>query len=647
MGTFLRSHTRHVLAVLVVCVGLTAQVVPHTAQANTPSSSGSQLLSVAPEAVAERILVTWDDRFTARDMTVASLAAAGVLTDATRIPITATIDAVTSKNVAGAVDALKSAPGVRAAQADEPVVVSLASLPQAPPATDPGYPSQWALENTGQVIPNTNLQTVAGVDIRARTAWAITQGSPDVVVAVIDTAIDATHPDLAGAVVAERPVVANIDSTSRMHGTTVAAVIAARKDNGFGIAGIAPNVGILSIAAFESMGDGEARSSTAVLVRAFDEAKAFGADVINASWVTTSGSNNTNTDSLETLRVAIQDAGVPVVAAAGNDGAALTTDGPYFPAGWVLPNLVTVAAIQPDGQLASFSNRGASVVDIAAPGAGISTVSIGGQAVLANGTSYAAPYVAGALALARSIAPYATTGELVDAVSWSSRLLPDVAAFTATSGMLDAGALVHGVQRPVCGAISHPSAGFPDVTGQNVHARAVDCVFAVGVTRGLRDGTFNPSGTVTRAQMATFLANIVNRVVTLPPAPDAGFPDVVAGSTHDASINRLTELGIIRGDASGNFNPDRPVTRANLAAFLVRTYEVLSDTSQPPSRRWFADTENNTHVNAIDRARELGLVRGTSATTFAPNDPTRRDQMASLLARMADALVRDGVQLPF
>ena len=642
-----RSIVTRLVAAFVVCVSLTAQLAPQVANARDTATEPNGLLSIAPEAVAARILVTWDVTFTGRDDVIATLAAAGHVTSDSRTRITDTIDAVVSSDVTAAIAAMSGMPGVVDVQPDRPVVVSLSSLPQAPPATDPGYPSQWALENTGQVIPNTNLQAVAGIDIRARTAWAITQGRPDVIVAVIDTAIDASHPDLAGAVVAERFVVDNANTTSRQHGTTVAAVIAARKDNGFGIAGIAPNVGILSIAAFESIGDGEARSSTAVLVRAFDEAKTYGVHVINASWVTTAGSQTASAEALEALRLAIRDAGVPVVAAAGNDGTVLSEAGPYFPAAWVLPNLVTVAAVQPNGALAGFSNRGAGVVDIAAPGAAISTVSVGGQAVLASGTSYAAPYVAGALALARSIAPYATTGDLVDAVSWSSRHLSGFDAFTATSGMLDAGALVHGVQRPVCGAINRPSANFTDVQSSNVHARAVDCVKAIGVTSGLADGTFNPSGTVTRAQMASFLANIVNRVLTLPPAPDAGFPDVAPGSTHDASINRLTQLGIIRGDASGQFNPNRPVTRANLASFLVRTYDVLTDTSAPPSRRWFADTEGNTHVNAIDRARELGLVRGTSATTFAPNDPTRRDQMASLLARTADALVRDGVQLPF
>lgn len=642
-----RPAARHRIAVLVVCLGLAMPVASHQAHADLPAANADTLLAVTPDAIATRVLVTWDDTTTDRDFTTRSLHIEGLLDTPARIRITDTIDVVTTSSVNATIARLRSTPGVRDAQPDQPVVVSLSSLPQAPPATDPGYASQWALENVGQVIPNNTAPAVAGIDIRARTAWAITQGRPDVVVAVIDTAIDATHPDLAGAVVAERPVVANADTTSRMHGTTVAAVIAARKDNGFGIAGIAPNVGILSIAAFESIGDGEARSSTAVLVRAFDEAKTFGADVINASWVTTEGSQTASAEALEALRIAIRDAGVPVVAAAGNDGAQLSTAGPYFPASWVLPNLVTVAAVRSDGAIAGFSNRGATVIDVAAPGAAIATVSVGGQAVLASGTSYAAPYVAGAIALARSIAPYASASELVDAVSWSSRLLPGSQNVTATSGMLDAGALVHGVQRPVCGAVSHPAAGFPDVSSNNVHRQSVDCVASIGVTRGLADGTFNPQGTVTRAQMATFLANIVNRVVTLEPAPDAGFPDVVAGSTHDASINRLAALGIVQGDATGKFNPDRPVTRANLAAFLVRTHDVLIREPQAPTRRWFADIADNTHVNAIDRARELGLVRGTSQTTFGPNDPTRRDQMASLLARMADALVRDGAELPF
>jgi hypothetical protein len=468
-------------------------------------------------------------------------------------------------------------------------------------------------------------------------AWATTTGAPDVTVAVIDTEVDTSHPDLDG-VVAESLDLTEGTGGSRLHGTAVTSVIAARADDGFGMAGVAPDIQVHVIGVFSGEGEDPGTSTLSAVTRGFEAATELGADVINASWVS-AGDH-------PMLRAAVEDAGVPVVAASGNDGRELTEDSLVHPAVYDAPNLITVTAVGPDGTVPIFANVGKEVVDLAAPGRAIIGAALDGQHAWFDGTSFAAPYVSGALALARTVAPYASTGDLIDAARWTSRAEPGLVRLTNTAGMLDVDALLRGIQRPVCRSDLLPESDFRDVSDDNGHRSSIDCVVSRQVMRGRGDGIFDPSSEVTRAQVASVLTAVVEQLQPdLEDPPPAGFTDVADTSVHAGSIDRLADLGIVSGREDGRFLPEASVTRGQLAALLVRTHRLLIGGDVTPTRTWFTDTDGTTHADAISRARDLGLVRGVSRLTFAPEVGARRDQVASLFAAQLDALAREGATL--
>lgn len=186
-----------------------------------------------------------------------------------------------------------------------------------------------------------------------------------------------------------------------------------------------------------------------------------------------------------------------------------------------------------------------------------------------------------------------------------------------------------------------PAAPFPDIRG-NTHREAIDCITWYGLTNGTRDETFAPADTLTRSRMAAFLARLVERAgVRLPSARDQGFTDV-AGSAHADPINQLASLGIVEGLTATTYGPKEPVTRAQMATFLVRAYERVSGERLTTGRDWFPDDGGIAHEDAINRAAEAGFVTGLTSSAYGPQRTVRRDQLASFLARALDRLVARG-----
>jgi hypothetical protein len=201
---------------------------------------------------------------------------------------------------------------------------------------------------------------------------------------------------------------------------------------------------------------------------------------------------------------------------------------------------------------------------------------------------------------------------------------------------------------PACPEGQVPAAGFVDVVPTSVHAPAIDCIASYGITVGVSATTYEPGGTVTRAQKASFVARLLRAAGAELPDVDMEAFDDIAGSTHAVAISQLAELGIVEGRGSGVFLPSSPVTRAQSASMIVRALDlVLEEPLSTPDQGPFVDTAGSTHETAIDRAAEAGIVRGTTPTTFEPNADNRRDQMASMLARTLEVLATEGhVQPP-
>lgn len=189
-----------------------------------------------------------------------------------------------------------------------------------------------------------------------------------------------------------------------------------------------------------------------------------------------------------------------------------------------------------------------------------------------------------------------------------------------------------------------PPARYVDVDPGSVHARAISCMTSWRVTNGTATGTYAPTAVVTREQMASFVARLLDATHTgLPPAssvPDAFGDD--EGSGHEANINRLAAAGIVSGTEPGRFSPQASVSRAQMATFLVRAAHHALGQPLAPGPDAFGDDGHSVHRANIDAAAGEGIVTGTGPGAFSPELAVSRAQMAGFLARLADLLVDGG-----
>ena len=185
---------------------------------------------------------------------------------------------------------------------------------------------------------------------------------------------------------------------------------------------------------------------------------------------------------------------------------------------------------------------------------------------------------------------------------------------------------------------------YTDVPSGSTHARAVNCMTAWQVTSGTGPGTYAPAANVTREQMASFVARLVDATDRdLPPAgavPDAFTDDESSG--HEDNINRLAAAGIIGGTGGGRYSPQSPVARGQMATFLARAAAYVLGRSLPIGSDVFADDNTSIHADNIDAVAAAGIATGTNPGVFSPNATVSRGQMAGFLARLADLVVDDG-----
>ena len=176
------------------------------------------------------------------------------------------------------------------------------------------------------------------------------------------------------------------------------------------------------------------------------------------------------------------------------------------------------------------------------------------------------------------------------------------------------------------GEVFPPGGSFVDDDG-NTHEGMIERIAARGITFGCEPALYCPTASVTRGQMASFLA----RAFSLPAPSDDHFDDD-SGSTHEDNINRIYEAGISTGFADGTYRPDVVVSRAQMGSFLARAVGLTAVASGP-----FVDV-SGVHAGNINAIYEAGITTGCAlgATYYCPDDPVRRDQMASFLGRALD-----------
>jgi hypothetical protein len=193
------------------------------------------------------------------------------------------------------------------------------------------------------------------------------------------------------------------------------------------------------------------------------------------------------------------------------------------------------------------------------------------------------------------------------------------------------------VPNAACGQDT-PQAAFPDRdAAAETHRRNVDCVAARGVAQG-SDGAYQPLETVTRAQMASFVARTLEAGGhQLPPPQDQGFEDV-HDSVHRDRIRQLAEAGIVRGRTADRYEPRGEVTRAQMASYLVRAASWAHDAEYQPRGEdaYFLDIEDSVHADNVRAGYELFLFEGTRPGEYEPGRAVRRDAMATFLTRSLD-----------
>ncbi|ASD62057.1 S8 family serine peptidase [Bdellovibrio bacteriovorus] len=305
---------------------------------------------------------------------------------------------------------------------------------------DPMLGQLWGMINTGQA-DSQKREGIAGIDIGAAQAWDITTGSKDVVVAVIDTGINYNHPDLksnlwtndaelngkagvdddgngiiddiygANFVTAAKPTGNPLDDHG--HGSHCSGTIGASGDDGKGLVGVAWNVRIMGVKFLSASGSGSLDGA----LKAIDYATSKGAKILSNSW----GGGGYS----ETLKQAIERsnaAGTLFVAAAGNESNNNDSN-PTYPATYDVPNVLSVAAIDNRGQIASFSNYGKTKVHVGAPGVNIVSSITGAGYDSWSGTSMATPHVSGMAVLLATAEPNLTGIEMKERIIATSKPL--------------------------------------------------------------------------------------------------------------------------------------------------------------------------------------------------------------------------------
>ena len=319
------------------------------------------------------------------------------------------------------------------------------------PADGPYFDQLWALQNSGQTL--VGVTGTSDADPDAVEAWDLTTGSADVTVAIVDSGIDTTHPDLSanawtnpGETGSGREANGRDDDGNGLvddrrgwdwsdgdgdpadangHGTHVAGTVGARGGNGTGTAGVSWNVRLMPLRVLDRYGSGTLDD----VVGAYAYAARNGARVVNMSF----GGNRFSRAEYDAIRSASE---VLFVAAAGNNGQDSDV-APAYPCAYDLDNVVCVAASDQRDALAGFSNYGARSVDLAAPGVNVLSTQPGAAYGYADGTSMATPHVTGAAALVLARRPAASPSDVKGALLGSVDPGSSLVGKTVTGGRLN------------------------------------------------------------------------------------------------------------------------------------------------------------------------------------------------------------------
>ena len=466
------------------------------------------------------------------------------------------------------------------------------------------------------ITPNdTQFSSLWGMlSIQAPSAWDVTTGSPNITVAVIDTGIEYTHPDLSENIATNAGEIPSngIDDDrngfiddyygydfinndgnpmdDHYHGTHCAGTVGARGNNARGVAGVAWNVKLMPVKVLSSTGSG----SYASVIGGINYAVKRGVKVLSMSL-----SGSAYSQALEDAIINARNNGVLIVAAAGNS--ALNTDiYPAYPAASTQDNVLSVAATASGDVLASFSNWGPTSVDVAAPGADILSTYLGGQYAWASGTSMATPHVAGMAAMVLSVNPTLSYGQV------KSILLGTVDPIGSLSGKMVSGGRVN-LKNAVARALQ-----------PNTTPTAAPSLTATATATSTRTPTPTPTKTPTISATTTIAATptyTATATVTRTPTPTPSrTPTATPTRTPTATATRTPTATQTRTPTA---TPTRTPT-ATPTRTPTRTPTVTpTRTPTPTATRTYTATPTRTPTAAPTRTSTATPTR-TFTPTYTP-----------------------------
>jgi thermitase len=516
---------------------------------------------------------------------------------------------------------------------------------------------------------------------QAEKAWdAGFTGSKSVVVGIVDEGIDITHPDLAANVWVNPFEIAGdgfdndgngyiddvngwdfysndagvYDGSADDHGTHVAGTIGGVGGNGVGVAGVSWNVTMISTKFLGADG-----GTTANAIKAID----YLTDLKTRHGVNLVASNNSwggggYSSALHSAIIRGANAGILFVAAAGNggsDGVGDSNDATaYYPTNYSTLQgtttqraasyeaVISVAALASNGGLASFSNYGATTVDLAAPGSGINSTLPGGGYGSYSGTSMATPHVTGAVALYAAAFPGASATTIRSAILNSSRATSSLAGKTVSGGRLDVAAALNAA--PPVGISVRGSSVVEGNSGATPLAFTISLSAASASTVTVNYATANGSATAGSDYTAssgtlTFLPGETSKTVVVDVIGDT---TAEANETFSLTLSGASSGGTITAaSATGGITNDDQQAVVSLAIASVAAVEnsgtflftvTLSQASTSKVSVRFA-TANGTAVGG--RTGDYAATSGT--LTFNPGETSKTIAVAVRNDSLAEA----------
>jgi len=348
---------------------------------------------------------------------------------------TATVELSDSEELKSAIRLLENDTSIEYIQPDYKLYISSIQ--------DPHFNKQWGLSNSGQNI--NGILGLSGFDINVTGIWDTLGISSNILVGVLDTGIDIYHEDLKDSIYKNTLELSNTydddkngyiddycgwdfinsdnsvyDGAEDAHGTHIAGIIAAGA-NSIGIRGIAKGVKIVPLKFMNDMA-----GYTSDLIEAIEYAKKLGIKIINCSF--------SDTHYNYALEQAMKNSDILFVCSAGNEKSNM----PSYPSSYRLPNIISVGAVNNQGNMAPFSNYG-QLVDVAAPGVDIYSTLPENSYGFASGTSTAAPFVSGIAALLLSYNPNLSARDLSTIIKNTvNTKFTSLHSYIATKGIVDA-----------------------------------------------------------------------------------------------------------------------------------------------------------------------------------------------------------------